>query len=52
VAMVAFNAHWCGRIPGLEPTAGYPVDARRWRRAVEAADARPAVAWDAVWRRA
>src|SRR5262249_42612946 len=24
--MAAFNAHWCSRVPGLRPTAGYPVD--------------------------
>lgn len=53
VAMTAFNRHWCGRLPGLVPTAGYPVDAVRWRRAVEAAGGPPQpVPWDAVWRRA
>jgi len=52
VSMAGFNAHWCGLLPGLGPTAGYPVDALRWRRAVEAAPMPPAVAWDAVWRRA
>jgi hypothetical protein len=34
--MDAFNAHWQARIPGLRPTAGYPVDAARFRRAIEA----------------
>jgi hypothetical protein len=34
--MDAFNAHWLARIPGLKPTAGYPVDAARFRRAIEA----------------
>jgi len=34
--MDAFNAHWSARIPGLAPTAGYPVDAARFRRAIEA----------------
>jgi hypothetical protein len=33
--MDGFNAYWCARIPGLKPTAGYPVDARRFRRAIE-----------------
>jgi hypothetical protein len=33
--MDGFNAYWCARIPGLRPTAGYPVDARRFRRAIE-----------------
>ncbi len=33
--MDAFNAHWLAQIPGLKPTAGYPVDALRFRRAIE-----------------
>jgi hypothetical protein len=33
--MDAFNAHWQARLPGLRPTAGYPVDAARFRRAIE-----------------
>jgi hypothetical protein len=33
--MDRFNAHWTARIPGLRPTAGYPVDAHRFRRAIE-----------------
>jgi hypothetical protein len=38
--MEGFNAYWCARVPGLRPTAGYPVDAWRFRRAIEgAADA-------------
>ena len=34
--MDAFNAHWLARKPGLRPTAGYPVDASRFRLAIEA----------------
>ena len=33
--MDAFNAHWLARCPGLRPTAGYPVDAARFRLAIE-----------------
>ena len=51
LAMLAFNAHWSGREPGLTPTAGYPVDAARWRREAAPAVTREGVAWDAVWRR-
>lgn len=32
LSMRAFNAWWGDRVPGLKPTAGYPVDARRFRR--------------------
>jgi hypothetical protein len=35
--MDAFNAYWLARVPGLRPTAGYPLDALRFRRAIEAA---------------
>ncbi len=33
-AMEELNAWFCRRLPGLEPTAGYPEDARRWLAAV------------------
>ena len=33
--MDAFNAHWTSRLPGLRPTAGYPGDSGRFRRAIE-----------------
>jgi hypothetical protein len=36
LAMQAFNAYWQQQLPGLQPTAGYPVDARRFRRAIQA----------------
>lgn len=29
-SMEAVNAFWSGQVPGLRPTAGYPVDARRF----------------------
>jgi hypothetical protein len=52
LAMLAFNAFWAERQPGLVATAGYPVDAGRWRQEAAAAVARAGVAWDAIWRRA
>ncbi len=52
LAMRAFNGHWGRLVPGLEPTAGYPVDAVRWRRAAAAAVEQAGTDWDAVWRRA
>jgi len=33
--MEPFNAFWTGRLPGLAPTAGYPVDGIRFFRAIE-----------------
>jgi hypothetical protein len=31
LAMQAFNEFWRRRVPGLQPTAGYPQDAKRFR---------------------
>ena len=31
LAMRAFNEFWNEKVPGLQPTAGYPVDAKRFR---------------------
>jgi hypothetical protein len=42
--MDGFNAYWRARVPGLRPTAGYPVDAQRFRREIEAAAT--AEGWD------
>jgi hypothetical protein len=50
--MRVFNDHWCGLLPGLAPTAGYPVDAARWRTAAAPAVAAAGAGWDAIWRRA
>jgi hypothetical protein len=33
--MDAFNAFWRARVPGLRPSAGYPVDAGRFRDEIE-----------------
>lgn len=34
LAMECFNRYWCERVPGLEPTAGYPLDAQRYYAAI------------------
>ena len=52
LAMAAFNAHWSSRQPGLAPTAGYPVDARRWWGAAEATVREAGLDTAAIWRRA
>jgi hypothetical protein len=36
VWMDIFNGYWRARIPDLRPTAGYPTDAARFRREIEA----------------
>ena len=35
LAMRAFNAFWRKEIPALRPTAGYPQDARRFKKEIE-----------------
>ena len=50
LAMECFNAFWCQQVPGLAPTAGYPVDANRWREQAAAAIGQQGVPLSAVWR--
>ena len=52
LSMLAFNAFWSMRQPGLAPTAGYPTDAVRWRRDAAAAIERERISADDLWRRA
>ena len=52
LAREAFNAHWSSRSPGLAATAGYPVDAARWRRDAAAAIRAAGIADNDLWRRA
>lgn len=52
LSMAAFNAAWCERVAGLAPTAGYPVDALRWRREAAAAIEAAGIPPDVIWRRA
>lgn len=51
LAMAAFNGHWEGLLPGLLPTAGYPLDARRWLADAGAAVRTAGLPLDALWRR-
>ena len=52
LAMLAFNRHWGSLRPGLAPTAGYPLDARRWWDDAAAAVRAAGIDRDTVWRRA
>lgn len=51
VCMKQFNEFWQKHVPGLEPTAGYPVDARRYYDAIRPAMAKLGITPDAVWRK-
>lgn len=50
LAMRAMNAFWLARVEGLRPTAGYPLDAARFRREVAAAQATLKIPDEVFWR--
>jgi hypothetical protein len=50
LAMRAFNAFWCRHVPGLKPTAGYPQDAKRFRRDVAHKLGELKIAETVLWR--
>ena len=35
LSMKAWNKYWCDQVKGLRPTAGYPADAKRFKREIE-----------------
>jgi hypothetical protein len=51
VCMRQFNRFWAQHVPGLEPTAGYPVDAKRFYSQILPAMAKLGMTADAVWRK-
>ena len=50
LAMQAFNTYWCERLPDLKPTAGYPADARRFKREIAQLQAAEAISDRSLWR--
>ena len=50
LAMQAFNEYWRCRVPGLQPTAGYPLDAKRFRADIAAAQRCWHVSDHLLWR--
>ncbi|MEK6247858.1 MAG: hypothetical protein N2C12_06740 [Planctomycetales bacterium] len=50
LAMRAFNTFWCGHDPQLQPTAGYPNDAKRVRRDIEHIQRDLGIASKTLWR--
>ena len=52
-AMLAFNRFWCASsLPDLRPTAGYPGDARRFKRQIEPLQRTLGVEDHVLWRTA
>jgi hypothetical protein len=50
LSMELFNAFWQARLPGLTSTAGYPVDARRFRKQIAETQLSLGISDDVLWR--
>ena len=50
LSMLSFNAYWAHHVPGIRPTAGYPTDARRFRREISDAQRRLRLPDRWLWR--
>lgn len=50
LAMGAFNLYWQSQVEGLKPTAGYPVDARRFKREIARAQSALGIGDHLLWR--
>ena len=50
LAMIGWNAYWRNHLPDLKPTAGYPVDAKRFKAAIESKRAELQIADELIWR--
>jgi hypothetical protein len=51
LSMDVFNQFWSEHVPGLKPTAGYPIDAARFKKDIAEAQARFAISDDVLWRK-
>lgn len=50
LAMRALNDYWCKQVPGLRPTAGYPQDARRFKREIATTQQSLGIDDRVIWR--
>ena len=50
LAMLAFNEFWQSHLSGLRPTAGYPVDARRFCSEIQATQRQLGIGDQILWR--
>ncbi|MCA9260681.1 MAG: hypothetical protein KDA61_15820 [Planctomycetales bacterium] len=50
VFMREFNAYWAAQVPGIRPTAGYPVDAKRFKAEIDSAQRKLGIADAVLWR--
>lgn len=50
LAMLAFNDFWSARIPGLKSTAGYPLDAKRFKSQIAEVQSQLGIDDRTLWR--
>ena len=48
--MKVFNRYWQRKVPGIKPTAGYPLDARRFRKEIRKAQKELDISDHVLWR--
>lgn len=51
VCMRQFNRYWQARVPGIAPTAGYPVDAKRFFALIRPTMEQHQISEESVWRK-
>jgi len=51
LAMIQFNAFWQSHVPDLEPTAGYPEDARRFKQKIASVQQKLGITDESLWRK-
>ncbi len=51
LAMLGFNEYWLREVPGIRPTAGYPQDARRFKRDIQSRQRALRIEDQVLWRR-
>ena len=50
LAMMSFNTFWRQQVADLKPTAGYPVDAKRFKQEIETVQSDLGISDDILWR--
>lgn len=51
ISMRAFNRFWCDRKSDLKPTAGYPLDAKRFKKQISRVQAGLGISDQVLWRK-
>jgi hypothetical protein len=50
LSMKAFNDYWATHVPGIKPTAGYPLDAKRFKAEIAAKQVELGIEDAVLWR--